>query len=48
MLESLRFGAVRFGLEDAFDFLSMFDFALFGACFVYFHPVFGIVESVVE
>ena len=43
MLESPFFGALLFGLEDAFDFFNMLVDPLFGACLVYFHPVFGML-----
>jgi hypothetical protein len=30
------------------DFFNMFDLALFGACFVYFHPVSGMVDGLID
>ena len=35
----------RPSLDDALERFNMFVLDLFGACFVYFHPVLGIVEN---
>ena len=45
MLESLPcpLGARRPYFDEALDLLSMLVLPLAGACFVYFHPVLGIV-----
>jgi hypothetical protein len=43
ILESPFFGAVRPGLEEALDLLSMLVLPFAGVCLVYFHPVFGMV-----
>lgn len=44
ILSSFFLGADRLGLEEALERFSMFLLLLSGACFVYFHPVFGILE----